>query len=143
MFCCFVDSIIPASEFLALKHKSRILGHSSTPVCGFSMMEQVRLCAVWPMENWLGSSLNQIQGWNTVEESYSHALDQSKDLCPVPSMFCKLSFYMYEPNMLTEGRVMWSKQSITRAISQARTRAIPGESRRPPPKPAPRKMRCH
>ena len=53
-------------EFLALKHKSRILGHSSNPVCGFSMMEQVRLCAVWPMENWLGSSLNQIQGWTTV-----------------------------------------------------------------------------
>ena len=49
------------SEFIALKHESRILGHSSNPVCGFSVMEQVRLCAVWPMENWLGSSLNQIQ----------------------------------------------------------------------------------
>ena len=34
------------SEFLALKHESRILGHSSNPVCGFSMMEQVRLCVV-------------------------------------------------------------------------------------------------
>ena len=54
------------SEFLVLKHASRILGHSSNPVFGFSMMEQVRLCAVWPMENWLGSSLNQIQGWTTV-----------------------------------------------------------------------------
>ena len=63
-------------EFLALKHKSRILGHSSNPVCGFSTMEQVRLCAVWPMENWLGSSLNQIQGWTTVRESYSCALEQ-------------------------------------------------------------------
>ena len=52
--------------FLALKHKSRILRHSSNPVCGFSMTEQVRLCAVWPAENWLGSSLNQIQGWTTV-----------------------------------------------------------------------------
>ena len=40
------------------------------------MMEQVRLCAVWPMENWLGSSLNHIQGWTTVRESYSHALEQ-------------------------------------------------------------------
>ena len=30
-------------EFLALKHESNILGHSSNPVCGFSMMEQVRL----------------------------------------------------------------------------------------------------
>ena len=38
-------------EFLALKHKSRILGHSPNPVFGFSMMEQVRLCAVWSMEN--------------------------------------------------------------------------------------------
>ena len=40
------------------------------------MMEQVRLCAVWPIENWLGSSLNQIQGWTTVRESYSRALEQ-------------------------------------------------------------------
>ena len=40
------------------------------------MMEQVRLCAVWPMENWLGSSLNQTQGWTTVQESYSPALEQ-------------------------------------------------------------------
>ena len=44
-------------EFLALKHKSRIFGHSSNPVCGFSMMEQVRLCAVWVRENWLGPAL--------------------------------------------------------------------------------------
>ena len=64
------------AEFLALKHKSRIIGHSSNPVCGFSMMEPVRLCAVWPMENWLGSSLNQMQGWTTVGESYSRALEQ-------------------------------------------------------------------
>ena len=63
-------------EFLALKHESRILGHSSNPVCGFSMMEQVRLCAVWPMENWLGSSLNHIQGWTTVRVFYSRALEQ-------------------------------------------------------------------
>ena len=47
---------------LALKQESRILGHSSNPVFGFSVMEQVGLCAVWPMENWLGSSLNQIRG---------------------------------------------------------------------------------
>ena len=29
------------SELLAPKHESRILGHSSNPVSGFSMMEQV------------------------------------------------------------------------------------------------------
>ena len=39
------EALMP--ELLALKHKSRILGHSSNPVCGFSMIEQVRLCAVW------------------------------------------------------------------------------------------------
>ena len=61
------------AEFLSLKHESRILRHSSNPVCGFSMMDLVRLCAVWPMENKLGSSLNQIQGWITVRESYSRA----------------------------------------------------------------------
>ena len=57
-------------------HESRILGHSSNAVCAFSMMEQVRLFAVWPTENWLGYSLNQIQGWPTVRESYSRALKQ-------------------------------------------------------------------
>ena len=40
------------------------------------MMEQARLCAVWPIENWLGSSLNRIQGLNFVRESYSRALEQ-------------------------------------------------------------------
>ena len=40
------------------------------------MMEQVRLCAVLPVETWLGSSLTQIQGWTTVRESYSGALEQ-------------------------------------------------------------------
>ena len=40
------------------------------------MVEQVRLCAVWPTEIWLGSSLNQILGWTTVLESYSHVLEQ-------------------------------------------------------------------
>ena len=44
------------------------------------MMEQVRLCAVSPMEKWLGSPLNKIQGWTTVRESYSHALE----LRPLP-----------------------------------------------------------
>ena len=63
-------------EFLALKHESRILGYSSNPVCCFSMTEQVRLCAVWPMENWLGSSFNHLQDWTTTRESYPRALEQ-------------------------------------------------------------------
>ena len=58
--CCLPD-------FLALNHKSRILGHSSNPVCGFSMLEHVWLCAGWPMGNRFGSSLNQILGWTTVQ----------------------------------------------------------------------------
>ena len=36
---------------------------SSDPECGFSKMEQVRFCGVW---NWIGSSMNHIQGWMTV-----------------------------------------------------------------------------
>ena len=68
--------VVCGAEFLALKHESRILGHSSNPVCDFSMMEQVRLFDVWPMENWLDFSLNQIQGWTTVRESYSRDLEQ-------------------------------------------------------------------
>ena len=52
-----------STNILFLKHDSSIFRQSSNPVCGFSMMEQVRLCAVWPTENWLGSSINHIQGW--------------------------------------------------------------------------------
>ena len=40
-----------SSEFLALKHESRILGHSSNHICGVSMVGQGRLCAVLPVEN--------------------------------------------------------------------------------------------
>ena len=57
-------------EFLALKQESRIL----QPCMWF--LHDVRLCAVWPMENWLCSSLNQIQGWTTLRESYTCALEQ-------------------------------------------------------------------
>ena len=48
---CHLSLLLLSAEFLALKHESRIFRHSSNPVCGFSTMEQVRLCAVWPMEN--------------------------------------------------------------------------------------------
>ena len=48
----------------------------ANPVCGFYIMEQVRLGAVWPMSNWLGSSFNHIQGWMNVREPYSPALEQ-------------------------------------------------------------------
>ena len=60
-------------ESLTLKHKNRIIGHSFNPACGFSMMDQVTLCAVCLTENWLGSSLNQIQG---------------RDNCPIILLSC-------------------------------------------------------
>ena len=52
------------------------------------MKEQVRLCAVWPMENWLSSSLSEIQGWTTVPDSYSRALEQGTLTCT--ALFGKL-----------------------------------------------------
>ena len=49
-------------DILFLKHDSSIFRQSTYSVCGFSMIEQVRLCAVWPMENWL----YLLQGWKSV-----------------------------------------------------------------------------
>ena len=43
--------------------KSTIFRQLDIPVSGFSKTKQVTLCGVWPMENWLGSSMNQILGW--------------------------------------------------------------------------------
>ena len=56
------------------------------------MMEQVSLCAVWPMENWLGTSLNQIRGWTAVRESYSRALEKE----PLP-LTCGSVFFVVWP----------------------------------------------
>ena len=93
----------PASstaEFVALKQESRILVPSSNPVCGFSRMEQVRLGAVWPMENCPGSSFNQIQGWATVRESYSHALERGPLLNRTRTaviLGCRCSLLLFSP----------------------------------------------
>ena len=47
-----------------------------------------RNCVVLPTENWLGSSLNQIQGWTTVRESYSRAFEQGPlGLCAASALF--------------------------------------------------------
>ena len=43
-----LSSLEALPDFFFLKHDRGILRQSSNPVCGFSMMEQVRLCAVWP-----------------------------------------------------------------------------------------------
>ena len=63
------------SDVLFLKHDSRFLRHSSIPVCGFFMIEQVRLCTVWPTDNWLGSSMNHLRG-RIIWISTWHALEQ-------------------------------------------------------------------
>ena len=70
------DALWGWADILFLKHTSSIFRQSSNPVCGSSIMEQVRLCTVWPMDNWLGSSMNHIQGWMTVWESCCHASEK-------------------------------------------------------------------
>ena len=47
-----------AGDIFSLKHESSIFRSviQPGPLCGFSMTEQVRLCTVCPMENWLGTS---------------------------------------------------------------------------------------
>ena len=77
MHCDITSRSHVAARPFFLKHDSRIIRQSSNTVCGFSMKEQVRLCAVWPTENWLGSSMNHIQDWMTVWESYYHNLEKS------------------------------------------------------------------
>ena len=64
----------PRTGVFFLKHGSSILRQSYNPVCGFSMMDQVRPCTVCPIENWLGSSINHIQCWMAVWKCYAHAL---------------------------------------------------------------------
>ena len=48
-------------------------------------MKQVRRCAVWPTENWRGSSINHIQVWMIVWESYCYALEKG---CLLTSHAC-------------------------------------------------------
>ena len=58
---------------------SRATGRNTPWATGrsrISNLTKVRLGAVWPMENRIGSSLNHIQGWTTVREFYSCALEQ-------------------------------------------------------------------
>ena len=64
------------AEFLALKHTSRTLGHTSHPVCGFSMTVQVRLCACLANGKLAWLFLEPDTSWTTVRESYSRALEE-------------------------------------------------------------------
>ena len=75
-----------ATDILFLKYDCSTLRQSSNPVCGFSMMEQVRLCAVWPTENWPGSSsMNHIQGLRTEDWGLRNAVGMlyKNDVCHV------------------------------------------------------------
>ena len=71
-----------AAEVLALKQKSRILRHSSNPVCGSRKSQASSPWAkqhrAYPVLSWR----NHIQGWMNVRESYSRALEQGT-LAPV------------------------------------------------------------
>ena len=50
--------------------------HSFNPVCGFSMIEQIRLCTVWPQEIWFGTSKTTYRdGW-MIWICYSRALER-------------------------------------------------------------------
>ena len=71
------------------------LQHSQRQVCGFSVMEQVRLCAVWPTENWLGSSLNHMQGWMTVRECCRYALEKGCLVTPARVVLSSIRFFMH------------------------------------------------
>ena len=77
------------------------------------MMEQVKLCAVLPRENWLGASLNKIQGWTTVRESYSRALKQGRLLFALADghlrrsiRFLTTSYHTFRENYRNECHVM-------------------------------------
>ena len=63
--------VLCRTDILFLKHDSSIFRQSTYVVCGFPMIEQVRLCAVWPMENWL----YLLQGWKSVWICYWHMHD--------------------------------------------------------------------
>ena len=72
------------------------------------MMEQVRLCVVWPTENWLGSSLNQILGWMTVRESYSCALE----LGPLPPARAARLFYVNKSMTGADGIITHQSSAV-------------------------------
>ena len=104
------------SGILFLKHHSSIFRQSSKHVCGFSMMEKVRLCAVWHTENWLSSSMNHIQGWITVWECYCHALEKG---C-LYVMCAPQSPYFVTPPSFAFARERYLRMSRTRSVNNAR-----------------------
>ena len=64
------------ADIFSLSKRVAYSDQSSNPECCFSMMEQVRLCAVFPMENWLGTSKTTYRvGW-MIWICYSHSLER-------------------------------------------------------------------
>ena len=49
-------SVVKIRHLLSKAQRVAYSDQSCNPVCGFSIIEQVRLCTVCPMENWLGTS---------------------------------------------------------------------------------------
>ena len=73
------------SDIVVPEHESSIFrSFIQRPVCGFSMMEQVRLCAVWPTENKLGTSKTTYRvGWMSLI-CYSRARERRCLILLVP-----------------------------------------------------------
>ena len=88
------DKGCPRPEIYSEEHTSSIFRQSSNPVCGFSNTEQVRLCAVWTIENWHGSSMNHIKGWRTVWICYWFD-PQNRSLPSTPSSIFSPSPYLF------------------------------------------------
>ena len=65
----------PWAEILFQKHGSSIFRQSSTLYVVSTWWNRLG-SAVLPTENWLGSSMNHIQGWMTVWKCYCNALEK-------------------------------------------------------------------
>ena len=105
---------IVTGQYMMCENQATVQGLLRHILCGFSMTEQVRLCAVWPMENWLVYSLNQIQCWTTVRESYSRPLERGplKKSCRKMRPFSQLQLCI-NPSIFLKGWVCPNRGSAT------------------------------
>ena len=116
-------SINPASRHPFSKawvHDSSIFRQSSNPLCGFSMMGQVRLCAIWPTENWLGSSFH---GSNTGLEDSLRVLQacfRKRMSASQPSLYNRKGSRAVKLNMLA----LWEENVPATATVAVRKAAV-------------------
>ena len=80
----------------------------------FSMMEQVRLCTVWPTENWLGTSKTTYRVGRMIGICYSRALDRRclAACCALCSISCVQSWRR------TRYMIFWLQSSQTWVVSR-------------------------